>query len=133
MVFPDPCKPTTKILIGGTAFKLSSFFSSPRTFTNSSKTILTIICPGVTDFKTSCPTILGLILLINSLATERETSDSNKACLILRNPSSACFSSSRVIRLKNEKALSILFVKFSNIIFFLSPNKKGTSGRILAD
>ena len=46
VVLPEPCRPTIKMQTGGTAFRLSSAFSAPRSLTNSSWTILTTICPG---------------------------------------------------------------------------------------
>ena len=79
------------------------------------------------------PIIFGLTSSMNFFVTDRATSDSNRACLIFLKPSSACFSSSLVILLKNLKANSILSVKFSNIFPFFTPSSYRTSGRNLAD
>ena len=44
--------------------------------------------PGEVDLIISCPITFGLTFSIKSLATSRDTSASNKACLIPLNPSS---------------------------------------------
>ena len=87
--------------------------------------------PGEVDLIISCPKTFGLTFSIKSLATSRETSASNRACLIPLKPSSTWFSSSEGAYFKEEKISSNLFVKFSNIIITHSSNH--TSGRSLAD
>ena len=77
------------------------------------------------------PKALGLTVSTNCFATSKETSASNKACLMLLNPSSTCFSSSEGAFFSEENISSNLFVKFSNIFTTHSSNR--TSVRTLAD
>ena len=60
--------------------------------------------------------LIAFMLFINSLATGKATSASNKACRIFLKPSSTCFSSSEGAFFKELKISSNLLVKFSNII-----------------
>ncbi len=56
VVLPDPCKPTIMMTAGGATSIIRSDVSDPSVSVSVSDTILTTICPGVTDRSTSLPT-----------------------------------------------------------------------------
>ena len=66
VVFPEPCKPTSIIIVGGFGVKFTLLSTPPNNSTNSSFTIFTTCCPGVNDFSTSCPNAFSCIVFINS-------------------------------------------------------------------
>ena len=66
------------MIAGGLELKFISLFSEPNKLISSSLTILTTICAGETLLTTSWPRAFSRIFSIKSLATDIETSDSNK-------------------------------------------------------
>ena len=82
VVLPEPCKPTSIKTVGLLVLYLISDCSLPKRTTNSSWTILTKVCPGLSLAKTSWPTAFSLIWARNSLTTLKFTSASSKATRI---------------------------------------------------
>ena len=66
VVLPEPWSPTSIIIVGGFEEKLTLLSVPPNNSTNSSFTIFITCCPGVNDFKTSCPKAFSWIFDMNS-------------------------------------------------------------------
>ena len=79
VVLPEPCSPTIMITAGGLTSRLSSAVSEPSVSTRASWTILTTICPGVTERSTSWPTAFSVTWSTKSRATGSATSASSSA------------------------------------------------------
>ena len=79
VVLPEPCRPTIMITAGGVTSRSSSAVSEPSVSTSASWTILTTICPGVTERSTSWPTAFSVTWSTKSRATGSATSASSKA------------------------------------------------------
>ena len=79
VVLPEPWRPTIMITAGGLTLRSSSAVSEPSVSTSASWTILTTICPGVTERSTSWPTAFSVTWSTKSRATGSATSASSKA------------------------------------------------------
>ena len=79
VVLPEPCRPTIMMTAGGVTSIIRSLFSVPRNSVSVSETILTTICPGVTERSTSLPTARSVARSTNSRTTGKETSASSSA------------------------------------------------------
>ena len=93
VVLPAPCKPHIIITVGDLPEKLSVAGSVPPIISvNSSFTIFTSCCEGVSDSSTSAPNAFSDTLLTNSLTILKFTSASRSASLISRIASLMSFS-----------------------------------------
>ena len=79
VVLPEPCRPTIMIGTGAAALRSIGCAFEPSVPTSSSCTILTTICPGVTDLITSTPTARFLTCSMKARATSSATSASSSA------------------------------------------------------
>jgi len=79
VVFPVPCKPAIRTIVGGWSAFTKGALVSPITCTSSSWTILINCWSGLTPVNTFAPFALMLTSAIKSLTTCKFTSASNRA------------------------------------------------------
>src|SRR6266542_4483413 len=95
VVLPEPCRPASRITVGGRPAKASRESPPPITAVSSSWTIFTTCCPGVRLFSTSSPTARSRTRPTKSLTTRKLTSASSRARRTSRRAASTCASDSR--------------------------------------
>ena len=103
VVLPEPCRPTIMITDGGASENCRRACAPPSSATSSSWTILTIVCAGVSDSRTSAPSAFSLIRATNALAAPSETSASSSATRTSRSASLTSLSLRRPRPLSREK------------------------------
>ncbi len=84
VVLPEPCRPASRITVGGVLANRSRLVSPPRMVTSSSCTILMTCCAGFSAAETSSPLARSRTRAMNSLTTGRATSASSRAMRISR-------------------------------------------------
>ena len=103
VVLPEPCRPASKITVGGTLANRSRLASPPRISTSSSCTILMTCCAGFSACDTSAPLARSFTRAMNCLTTGSATSASSRAMRISRAVASMSAGDSRPLPRNWEK------------------------------
>src|SRR5437868_3123668 len=125
VVLPEPCSPTSMIPTGDAALRSrppsvpmaprEGSAPPPSISTRWSCTILTTICPGVTERSTSCPSARSRTALTKSRTTGSATSASKRARAISRNAAATSSSLSAPRPRRRSKTSLSRLLKLSNI------------------
>src|SRR5689334_3767355 len=120
VVLPEPCSPTSITMTGGGTLKsmpltLVPASPPPSASTRWSWTILTTICAGLTERRTSCPSAFSRTAATKSRTTGSATSASSSAMRISRNAVPTSASVSAPWRRSRSKTSPRRSLRLSNI------------------
>src|SRR5439155_13551025 len=115
VVFPEPCRPASRITVGGRPPNASCELPAPMSAVSSSWTIFTTCWPGVRLFATSAPSARSRTRATKSFTTLKLTSASSSARRISRMAREIASSSRRPRPRRSPRAAWSLSDSVSNI------------------